>query len=62
MRRVLGGSSPVSPPPGSCAGCSAAGRRRRETVAVGYTDGASVVLDVGSPERELLLATAADAL
>jgi hypothetical protein len=31
-------------------------------VSIGFTDGSSTVLDVGSPERELLLATAADAV
>jgi hypothetical protein len=34
----------------------------QEQVTVGYADGSASMLDVGSPERELLLATAADAL
>ena len=33
----------------------------RERVSVGYADGSSTTLEVGSPERELLLATAAEA-
>jgi hypothetical protein len=42
-------------------------RRRRgkkgvDTVSVGFADGSSTTLDPGSPERELMLATAADAL
>ena len=32
------------------------------TVSVGFTDGSSTTLDTGSPERELILATAAEAL
>jgi len=42
-------------------------RRRRAaaeeaTVSIGFADGSSTTLDVGSPERELILATAAEAL
>jgi hypothetical protein len=33
-----------------------------EKLSVGYADGSSTILEVGSPERELILAAAADAL
>jgi len=32
-----------------------------DTVAVGFSDGSSTTLEPGSPERELILATAAEA-
>jgi hypothetical protein len=33
-----------------------------ELVSVGFTDGSATTLEVGSPERELLMALAAEAL
>jgi hypothetical protein len=33
-----------------------------DTVSVGFADGSSTTLEPGSPERELILATAAEAL
>ena len=40
---------------------SAAGAHDVEQVTIGFADGSSRVLDVGSPERELLLAAAGGA-
>ena len=36
-------------------------RSAGERVTIGYADGSATTLEVGSPERELLLATAAEA-
>ena len=37
------------------------GHRQLERVSVGFADGSSTTLEVGSPERELLIAVAAGA-
>ena len=53
-------SRSVASSSGCCEDVLRSRRARGREAAIGFEDGTSTVLDVGSPERELLIAAAGD--